>query len=243
MSATVSIIIPTYNEAQGIQSLLYYLFNCVSETAPEIIVADGGSTDETCMLAQLAGARVVHSPKKGRAAQMNAGAAQASGEILYFLHADTFPPPDFLQLIQRNCSSKYGAGCFRLQFNKKHWFLKLNAWFTRFDVDTIRFGDQSLYVLKDHFMKIGGFCDDLLLMEDQEIIYRIKKRTNFNVLPAAVTTSAQKYLDNGVYRLQLVFFYIWLLYYLGYSQQRLVKVYNKLIKRSKLKDETYMRQN
>ncbi len=202
---------------------------------PEIIVSDGGSTDLTPEIAEAAGAKVVLSPVKGRAAQMNAGAAVATGEILYFLHADTFPPPDYKEQIIASCTSACGAGCFRLQFDDAHWFLQLNAWFTRFDIDSIRFGDQSLYMLQRYFRQINGFREDLLLLEDQEIISRIRKVTGFKVLSAAVTTSARKYLENGVYRLQCIFSFIWFLYFLGFPQQKLVNIYNRLVRRPKLK--------
>ncbi|MBF8965524.1 TIGR04283 family arsenosugar biosynthesis glycosyltransferase [Pontibacter sp. FD36] len=235
MSASISIVIPTYNEVDGIQGLVRYLLTSGNRPAPEIIVADGGSSDNTPELARAAGAKVIRSPQKGRAAQMNAGAAFATGEILYFLHADTFPPADFQTAILESCASGAGAGCFRLRFDDSHWFLKVNAWFTRFDLDHIRFGDQSLFILKSAFERIGGFREDHIVMEDQEIIYRIKEVTRFNVLPAAVVTSAQKYRQNGIYRLQFIFSVIWLLYYIRVPQQKLVSIYNRLIKKSKLK--------
>jgi rSAM/selenodomain-associated transferase 2 len=236
MPACISIVIPTYNEADGIQELVRYLLSAGGEPAPEIIVSDGGSTDNTPELASTAGAKVILSPQKGRAAQMNAGAAVATGDILYFLHADTFPPADFKEAIAASCAAGNGAGCFRLRFDEDHWFLKANAWLTRFDVDSIRFGDQSLYILKEDFERIGGFRTDHVVMEDQEIVRRIKKKTRFEVLPAAVVTSAQKYRENGIFRLQFIFSAIWLLYYVGVPQQKLVDIYNRLIKRSKLKD-------
>lgn len=90
MPSSISIVIPTYNEAEVIQKLIRYLLNSENSSLLEIIVSDGGSTDNTQALAREAGAKVIQSPKKGRAAQMNAGAAEANGQILYFLHADTF---------------------------------------------------------------------------------------------------------------------------------------------------------
>ncbi len=236
MSASISIVIPTYNEAEGIQRLVHYLLSSSNGSVTEVIVSDGGSTDSTPILAEAAGARVIHSSEKGRAVQMNAGAAAAKGDILYFLHADTFPPSDFQNSIMNSCQYGAGAGCFRLRFDENHWFLKLNAWFTKFDLDHFRFGDQSLFVLNTVFKRIGGFRKDHIVMEDQEIIYRIKKVTRFKVLPTVVTTSAQKYKENGFYRLQFIFTIIWLLYYLKVPQQKLVSIYNRLIRKSKLKN-------
>jgi rSAM/selenodomain-associated transferase 2 len=234
MPASISISIHTYNETSGIQELIRYLSTAAKGPVAEIIVADGGSTDGTTELARAAGARVIQSPEKGRAAQMNAGAAVATGEILYFLHADTFPPVDFKEAILSSCAAGDSAGCFRLRFDEEHWFLNVNAWFTRFDIDSIRFGDQSLFIRKSDFERIGGFRKDHVVMEDQEIVRRIKKMTRFRVLKTAVVTSAQKYRENGIFRLQFIFSTIWLLYYLGLPQHKLVSLYNRLIKKSKL---------
>ncbi|MEJ7823667.1 MAG: TIGR04283 family arsenosugar biosynthesis glycosyltransferase, partial [Chitinophagaceae bacterium] len=198
------------------------------------IVADGGSTDDTINVAQQCGATVVRSERKGRAAQMNKGASVAKHNMLYFLHADSIPPNNFTTQILRAYKNGAKSGCFRLAFDYEHWFLKANAWFTRFNVNAVRFGDQSLFVTKEVFQKSGGFREDLLMMEDQEIIHRIKKYGRFKVMNDYVTTSARKYLDNGIYRLQAIFFRIWFLYYLHYPQERLLKLHRKLIRKYKL---------
>lgn len=127
MSASISIVIPTYNEAEGIQRIVRYPLTSGSVAAPEIIVSDGGSTDHTPELAGAAGARVIQSPEKGRAAEINAGAAVATGDVLYFLHADTCPPAQYQAAIQQSCISGYGAGCFRLRFDDDHRFLQITA--------------------------------------------------------------------------------------------------------------------
>lgn len=231
----ISIIIPVYNEEDYIGKTIRYLSDCnKAALINEIIVSDGGSTDETVNEAECAGARVIISPVKGRAAQMNKGVSIAKGNILYFLHADSIPPKDFTGQILDACNEGAVSGCFRLAFDYNHWFLKANVWFTRFNVNAVRFGDQGLFVTKDVFQKAGGFREDLLMMEDQEIIYRIKKYGRFKVMNDVVVTSARKYLDNGIYRMQGIFFYIWLLYYLGYSQDHLLKLHRRLIRKHKL---------
>ncbi|QCR24706.1 TIGR04283 family arsenosugar biosynthesis glycosyltransferase [Pontibacter sp. SGAir0037] len=228
----LSIIIPTLNEEASIGEVLHYLRQCLSAQSAEIIVADGGSLDQTVAQAEAAGARVVSCGAKGRAVQMNAGARAATGDVLYFLHADTYPSPDFYKLITESIGKGYKSGCFRLKFDDRHWFLRLNAWFTRFDVDAIRFGDQSLFVERVAFSVAGGFDEKHLLLEDQEIIKRLKKLGKFTVLKAAVVTSARKYRQQGVIRLQAIYYLIYTLYRLGWSQPGLVRLYKKLLGRS-----------
>ncbi|MCG2462674.1 TIGR04283 family arsenosugar biosynthesis glycosyltransferase [Flavobacteriaceae bacterium F89] len=231
----ISIIIPTYNEEEIIAATIAEIKNRDKENCiSEIIVSDGQSTDRTVEIASNAGATVITSEKKGRAAQMNFGTSIAKGEILYFLHADSIPPENFTNYILNAIEEKYVCGCFRLVFDYDHWFLRANCWFTRFNVNVVRFGDQSLFVTKNIFKKSGGFNEDLLLMEDQEIIHRVKKTGKFTVMNTAVCTSARKYLDNGIYRLQFIFYQIWLFYYLGYSQKYLLKLHKKMIRKSKL---------
>jgi len=231
----ISIIIPTFNEEENIAETIDQVRKRdPGHYAIEIIVSDGHSTDRTREIAAKAGATVVVSQKKGRSAQMNFGASKAKEEILYFLHADSIPPEGFSNYILDAVKKNVIGGCFRLSFDHQHWFLKANCWFTRFNVNAVRFGDQSLFVTKDVFNKCGGFREDLLMMEDQEIIHRIKKHGKFTVMNAAVSTSARKYLDNGIYRMQVIFFRIWLLYYLGHSQERLLKLHKRLIAKNKL---------
>jgi len=229
-----SIIIPTYNEADQIAKTIKIVHGANEQHQIEIIVADGGSTDDTINVAQQCGATVVWSGRKGRGAQMNKGASVAKHNMLYFLHADSIPPNNFTTQILRAYKNGAKSGCFRLAFDYEHWFLKANAWFTRFNVNAVRFGDQSLFVTKNIFQKSGCFREDLLMMEDQEIIHRIKKYGKFKVMNDYVTTSARKYLDNGVYRMQGIFYRIWAMYYLGYSQERMLKVHRRLIQRHKL---------
>lgn len=230
----ISIIIPVFNEEDGIAHLVKKLEPNNGDLSKEIIVVDGGSDDKTVIEAERAGARVLICLKKRRAAQMNYGASVAKGEVLYFLHADSIPPESFEKDILSSIEKNYSSGCYRLRFDIDHWFLKFNCWFTRFNSNYVRFGDQSLFVTKHVFLKCGGFNEKLVLMEDQEIIRRLKKYGKFKVMNGVVTTSARKYLDNGIYRMQAIFFRIWALYYLGYSQDRLLYLYRKLISKSKV---------
>ena len=230
MSHSLSIILPTYNEAARIGPLLRYLQGAAGQPAPELLVIDGGSTDDTVAEARRAGATVLASPRKGRAAQLNYGALRARGEILYFLHADSYPPPGFGADLRRAVAQGYGSGCYRLAFDHGHWLLRFSAWCTRLPFTCLRFGDQSLFVGRELFARLGGYREDLRVMEDQELVARLRAHAPFCLLPRAVTTSARKYLANGVVRLQGIFTLITLLYWAGSSQATLVRVYRRLVR-------------
>ena len=230
---SISIIIPARNETVQLPVLLIYLKVVTGkEFIAAIIVSDGKSSYAPVRMEKLYGAKVVVSTRAGRGTQMNAGAKTATGNILYFLHADSIPPSGFVDDILGKIDSGYIAGCYRLRFDYNHWFLKANAWFTRFNVNAIRFGDQSLFVRKSDFETIGGFREDLIIMEDQEIIHRIRTKGRFAVIAGYVTTSARKYRVNGIYRMQGVFFYIYFAYVFGASQQKLVSIFKKFIRPS-----------
>ena len=121
-----------------------------------------------------------------------------------------------------------------LSFDKKHWFLKANCLFTQFDVNAIRFGDQSLFVRKVIFEKTTGFSEKMIVLEDQEFIKRLKKICNFTIIKKPVITSARKYIENGIYKTQLIFCIIYSMYKLGYSQQKLIATYKNLIVQNKI---------
>ncbi|TVQ70058.1 MAG: DUF2064 domain-containing protein [Balneolaceae bacterium] len=255
----ISIIIPVYNEEEGLGPFLRELGkllgphppekNGAPDTAPdtpagkernqepvpyEIIIVDGGSTDRTVAVANESGVRCVLSPRKGRAAQMNYGAGLVSGEILYFLHADTIPPSGALSKIIAATETGVRSGCFRLSFDEPSRLMRFYAWFTRFDLLPFRYGDQSLFVSADLFHRLGGYREDHVVMEDNDFFRRIRKQGSFVVLKDHVVTSARKYRENGFVRLQLIFTLIFMMYYLGFRQETLVSVYRRMIVQPKL---------
>lgn len=225
----ISVIIPAYNEAGVIAETVKEVRSRGDKSVLEIIVVDGGSDDGTLEEAAKAGAKKLQSPRKGRASQMNYGAERARGSLLYFLHADSHPPAHFTATIQKAAQTEYDAGCFRLAFDDNCWLLRVYAWFTRFNIDLFRFGDQSLFITRSAFFRVGAFREDHSVMEDQEMVRRIKRSSSFAVLDGTVTTSARKYRKTGVIKLQLVFGLILVLYYLGIGQDRLVVLYKRLI--------------
>lgn len=226
----ISIIIPTLNEGKNIQKLIYCLKqNSTAENIEEIIIVDACSDDNTANIAERAGAKVFLSEKKGRALQMNIGAHHAEGGILYFLHADTFPPKDFDREIIQSVQNNSDAGCFIMKFDIKHPFLKFFGWLTKFTGAHFRGGDQSLFVTKNLFFEIGGYDSQLLVMEDYDIVRKIKDKTRFAVIKNWITTSARKYEKVGIYRLQMKFGMIMLMYNLGFSQDFIVNYYSRNI--------------
>lgn len=220
----ISVIIPAYNEEDYIGRTVRAVSARGHAAVDEIIVIDGGSEDKTVQKAKESGASVFVSAQKGRAAQMNAGARRARGEVLYFLHADSIPPKDFDRKIRGALGRGADSGCFRLAFDRDHWLLDLYAWFSRFDINAFRFGDQSLFVKSRLFSGIDGYREDHLLMEDNEMVRRLDKCSSFVLMDDCVETSARSYQKAGMVKLQLVFILIYTLYFLGVEQRNLIKI-------------------
>lgn len=219
---TISIIIPTYNEEIVIAQTIQRLLALTEQTQGiEIIVSDA-STDTTPHILSCFPVTVCHSARS-RSIQMNSGAYLAKGDILYFLHADTLPPPAFFDNIRSAVATGKQAGCFRMHFDDDHPLMKLFGWFTQFPLMICRGGDQSLFIEKKLFHEIGGFDETLLIMEDYNIIARIEQRTMFHILEKEVTTSARKYHSNGILPLQFLFGTIHLMYALGVDQKEIIQ--------------------
>jgi len=227
--ASLSIIIPTYQEAGQIGRLIAYLHNHSPVEQVEIIVADGGSIDGTSQEAQQAGADIVLHTAPGRAVQMNAGARLATAPVLYFLHADSFPPEGFAESILQAVARGYQAGCFRMRFDSGKWLLKINQFFTRLPFLFCRGGDQSLFITRRLFDRLGGFREELRIMEDFDFIQRIRQHTHFHILPQYVTTSARKYEHNAWWRVQYANFTIIRMWRKGASQDEMVSTYHRLL--------------
>ncbi len=227
MGPKISIIIPVLNEAGFIGTSLYHLKeNAKDPEALEVLVVDGGSTDDTVQIATSLGAKVLPSAT-GRAKQMNLGAQNATGEILYFVHADTLPPKHYDAYILEAHRQGYTAGCFRMKFDTTNWFLRFFAWLSRINHTLCRGGDQSLFVAKELFEKTGRFNEDYLIYEDSEFIRRLYKTLKFRVLPHYVITSARKYRQKGWLKVQFHFGMIHLKNYLGAGPKDLFQYYKK----------------
>ena len=224
-----SIIIPTLNEEENIIKLLEQLKKHATSSLREIIVVDGGSSDETCKVAKRKGVQVLQSPKKGRAAQMNFGAANATGDVLYFVHADTLPPESYMQDLEAALDEKYSIGCFRFRFDSNKKILRFNSYMTRFDRIWVRGGDQSLFITRTLFDELDGYRDDFKIMEEYDLITRARQQATFKIIPKDVLVSDRKYDNNSFLRVQIANATVFMMYRFGASQDAMCKMYKRLL--------------
>ncbi len=222
---TVSIIIPALNEEAKLGPTLKAL-----EGAPihEVILVDGGSSDATVDLARKWGAKATTHPP-GRAGQQNRGAAQAGGEILLFLHADTILPPDFVDTIRQTLALPgTSAGAFSLTLDGNRPGLRLVEGLAAFRSRAFQmpYGDQALFLRADNFWRAGGFPDQPL-MEDFQLVRRLKRLGRVRTAEPSVLTSARRWSNMGIFKTTLLNQLIILAYYLKTPPPTLARLYNR----------------
>lgn len=224
--ATLSVIIPTLNEAEGIATFLQAL-QPLRARGVELILADGGSRDGTVAAATPLVDRVISAPR-GRATQMNAGASIARGEALLFLHADCALPADAdLLIISGLGNSGRQWGRFDVRLSGEAPTLRmigtLMNWRSR--ITGICTGDQGLFVEQALFESIGAF-PDLPLMEDIAIAKRLKRHSAPLCLSAKLTTSSRRWEKRGIWRTIVLMWRLRLAYFLGADPGRLAEIYH-----------------
>lgn len=228
----ISVIIPVLNEASTIEKLLFHLIDNASlGNISEIIVIDGGSTDGSQKIINSLDLNIITllNSDKGRAKQMNVGARASKGNILYFLHADSFPPLHYDKYIIDEIGKGNLAGCFRLTFDNKHWWLRLASWLTQFSWRACRGGDQSQFITKTLFEDIGGFDESFTIYEDNILINELYKRKEFVVINKKIKTSDRLYRRHGIWKLQYHFWTIYVKKWFGATAEDLHKYYLKHI--------------
>ncbi|WP_040006352.1 TIGR04283 family arsenosugar biosynthesis glycosyltransferase [Fibrisoma limi] len=226
---TLSIIIPTFNEADHIGPLLRELQAIGRSDVVDLLVVDGGSTDQTVTIARQAGARVLIAPQPGRPQQMNYGAGFATGDVLYFVHADVKVNPDFVSDIREAITEGYEAGCYRFRFASSHPLLRLNSYGTRFQGLMSRGGDQTLFITRDLFGRLGGFDEHYVVMEDFEIIIRIRQTARFCIIPKDVIVSARKYEVNSWLRVQIANLTAFTMFFMKIAPVRIARTYSRML--------------
>ncbi len=225
----LSAIVPTFNEEENIARSINYLRQNGPQDGFEIIISDGGSTDRTVEITKSLGVRTLISPVKGRAGQMNFGAKNAAGDVLYFLHADCLPPNSFYSDIKNSISKKFDSGSFRTKFDSDSLLLKVNAFFTRFNYLFFRGGDQSIFVTKNLFEKLKGFDENMLIMEDYDFLAKLFGTGNFKLIPKSTLISARKYEQNSYLTVQKANFTVVKMYKNGASQDQMISTYKRLL--------------
>lgn len=220
----LSLIMPVLDEASTIETTLLAL-QPLMQRGMEVIVVDGGSRDATAALATPRCTRVVQAPR-GRARQMNRGAAVASGERLLFLHADTRLPEDADRLIDSALAGAHRWGRFAIALAGRHPLLPIiaTAMNLRSRLTGIATGDQALFMTREAFERVNGFPDQPL-MEDIEISRRLKRLSPPSCLRQRVTSSGRRWEQQGVWMTILLMWRLRWCYWRGASPESLAREY------------------
>lgn len=219
----ISIIVPTFNEADNIVATLLPL-QSLRQQGHEIIVADGGSNDATIELANPLADQIINAPR-GRARQMNTGARQANGDVLLFLHADTLLPDNAVELIQHCLQTKLW-GRFDVHLTGRQALLRvvefMMNWRSR--LSGIATGDQAIFVKRALFDDIGGYAD-IPLMEDIDISKRLKHRSHPACIKAKLITSSRRWEEYGIFKTIILMWRLRLAYFFGAKPEQLARLY------------------
>ena len=219
---SVSIIIPAYNEASQLELSLKNLFDEMPENPEvEVILSDGGSTDNTLDIAKNYPCRILSSDI-GRAKQMNSASRHANGDFLLFLHADSSLPDNWLNQVQG--SLKWGF--FPVKLSGQHWLLRVieRTINLRSRISRVATGDQGLYFSRSFFQALEGF-PDIPIMEDIAISKRARKISEPSIGQYPVITSSRRWEQQGIIKTVLLMWGLRLAYWLGISPNRLHRIY------------------
>lgn len=229
----LSIVIPVYEEQEGINNLLRHLDGLQVHGGKEIVVVDGAPD---CTTLQAVDTALLGTPltllpaAAGRAIQMNLGAERACGEILLFLHADTFLPPDGLHCVHKALADpKVIGGAFSLRIQSASPLVRLIGHGTtlRSRMSRIPFGDQAIFIRRECFLKFGGF-PTIPIMEDLEFMLRLRRLgKRIVILPRTVLTSGRRWEKEGALACSLRNMTSRLLYRLGVAPETLASRYRR----------------
>jgi rSAM/selenodomain-associated transferase 2 len=224
----ISVIVPVFREAKTINAFLETVHAVFSAPGNEIMVVDGSSEGDTLAAVALPRVKKIRSGR-GRARQMNRGAAMARGDILLFLHADTLLPDDAPELIANVLSGDPDlvGGAFSLGIDDDRIPLKIIEFSAnlRSRMTRVPYGDQSIFLRKDYFDLVGGFRE-IPIMEDLELMTRIRKKGgSIQILKQKSVTSSRRWKKEGIAIGTLRNWLIRLLYHLGVSADRLAALY------------------
>ncbi|MGI9105504.1 MAG: TIGR04283 family arsenosugar biosynthesis glycosyltransferase [Pyrinomonadaceae bacterium] len=223
----ISVIIPTLNEARSLGATLAAVAQLQDgRRRTEIIVVDGGSADETLQIARAHGAHVVASAR-GRGLQMHTGAGAAHGALLWFLHADTLPPPDgaqrMLDALRHDAQSV--GGNFNISFDGARWAARFMTWFyPQLRKLGLCYGDSAIFVRADVYRAVGGF-KPYPIFEDLDLVRRLRKHGRMIHLPATVVTSSRRFESGSFLFTFARWSFLQLLYWFGVHPRTLSRLY------------------
>jgi rSAM/selenodomain-associated transferase 2 len=220
----ISIIVPVLNEARLLGEFLRH----VRELGPglEIIVVDGASSDRTLSIAQNLADRVI-TAARGRAAQMNAGATIARGEVLWFLHADLEVPRNSIRQITAALASPQTAGgCFRLRYPRREWIYRVGDSLGNLGVHLLGFalGDHGIFCWRSAFIRARGY-PDVPILEDAELYRRLKRIGRMKQVDDWIVSDPRTFEKCGRYRTTITYFLILALYVAGVPIAWLNRIY------------------
>jgi rSAM/selenodomain-associated transferase 2 len=228
---SVSIIVPVLNEGALLGPLLQRMRRLKGDS--EIIVVDGGSSDESMSIACSLADQVITAPR-GRASQMNAGGAIARGEILWFVHADSIPPANAVNKILRALSDPRNAGgCFSLRYPRREWIYRVSDRIGNMGVRVFGFalGDHGIFCRRSAFVAAGCYPIEPIL-EDAELYRRLRRVGRTLQLPDEIVTDPRAFEKSGRYRTTAVYFLILALYVFGVRISALNKIYRRFHSRT-----------
>ena len=229
----ISIVIPAYNEKENVNLLIQQFEKSDSPYLKEVLVVDAADSEdllEDAPCFSFSKAHVIRSKATQRSLQLNEGAGCASGDVLYFVHADVRPPASCLEDIATSLLKGNDFGLFSYQFDSNSALLKINAYCTRFNGIFTGGGDQTFFIWKSRFEEAGGFSNQLEIMEDFELFWRLQRLGwDFEIIPHHVLVSARKYQDNSYLKVNIVNLITVLLFKMGYNQRKLKRFYKSAL--------------
>ena len=224
-SREISIIIPILNEAKVLEETLSQLQS--EHGYHELIIVDGGSTDGSARIAEKYGKVLISA--RGRAKQLNAGAAAATGDILIFLHADIWLEPGALAAVETALSSGYVGGGFQQKIDGKSPLYRIIeiAGDIRGRYLKVFYGDSGIFLARANFEMIGGF-PDVPILEEMEFSKGLRRLGKTTLVTPRIHISARRWEIRGIVRTTLNNWLITLLYFLGASPEKLARLYNHI---------------
>jgi len=222
----ISVLVPIYNEKE-VLSERSAMFQNIAKVA-ELLFVDGGSTDKSEDIAARYG-RIITS-EKGRARQMNAGAREASGDILSFLHADNIVSPETINSIEKAVrENEVIGGCLTQRIESERPVFRFIEWQgnNRARRTKIFYGDQGIFVRKDVFDQLGGF-PDVPIFEDVLFSQKLKQAGKTTVLPDKIRVSARRWEKRGIFKTTLMFNKLLIMFKLGHPLEKIKRLYEDL---------------